>query len=109
MNDNLTSKNIVKVKLFSSVTLSLLLAVAMVTQAPAQTILIDDFNDGDADGWTTFDWTVEQPWGPGTIEVGRTGAYHFESTGIVPDSGGGNPSVLGARWEPALLQRHFVT
>jgi protocatechuate 3,4-dioxygenase beta subunit len=100
MNSEITINNIGKARVAGLIGLGLLLVVALTTQAFSQTILIDDFNDGNADGWTTFDWTVDQPWGPGTFDVG-SGALHLEGAGLVPDSGGGYPSVLGARWEPA--------
>ncbi len=33
--------------------------------------LIDNFNDGDDDGWSHMDLTAGEPWGPATIDVVR--------------------------------------
>jgi protocatechuate 3,4-dioxygenase beta subunit len=74
-----------------------------VFQAPERTpdrILIDDFNDGNTDGWTIFDWTIEQSWGPGTFDTSSR-VFNLEGAGLVPDIWGGDSSVLGAHWEPA--------
>ena len=72
---------------------------AITFDATAQRILIDDFNDGVADGWTTIDSTIGQPYGPGTFDA-SSGAYHFESGGEITDEvpGGG---FLAATWEPS--------
>src|SRR5262245_37000078 len=55
----------------------------VVPAASGQSILIDDFNDGDDLGWSThFDTTVA-PWGPVTFDA-RTGVYHWTSAGVIP-------------------------
>jgi protocatechuate 3,4-dioxygenase beta subunit len=96
MNSEITITNIAKIRFAGFIGLGLLLVAALATRAFSQTILIDDFDDGNADGWTTFDNSAGELWGPGTIEVSRTGAYHFESAGSVP---GGQASPLGASWD----------
>ncbi len=54
------------------------------TLSSAETILIDDFNDGNDDGWTRVDSNMfGQPWGPGIFDV-SSGAYHLGTTGRVP-------------------------
>ena len=45
--------------------------------------LIDDFNDGNDDGWTRFDGSAAEPWGPGTYDA-SSGAYHLLGGGVVP-------------------------
>ncbi|MEJ2705455.1 MAG: hypothetical protein P8Z79_23690, partial [Sedimentisphaerales bacterium] len=96
MNREITIINITKGRVAGLISLGLLLVVALATQAFSQTILIDDFNDGDADGWTTRDASVGQSWGPGTIEVSPSGAFHLESAALVP---GGLASPLSASWD----------
>jgi protocatechuate 3,4-dioxygenase beta subunit len=58
-------------------------------------ILIDDFNDGDADGWTKIDMTEGQPYGPGTYDA-SSGAFHLEGGGLVQE---GDISILAALWD----------
>jgi len=72
-----------------------------VFQAPKRTpnrILIDNFNDGNADGWTTNDKSIGELWGPGTFDT-NSGAFHFEGAGLVPVNRWGFPSVLAAVWD----------
>ncbi|MCK4341042.1 MAG: hypothetical protein KAY37_04885 [Phycisphaerae bacterium] len=45
--------------------------------------LIDDFDDGNDDGWTHFDTLEGTPWGPGIFDAG-TGEYVLASGGVVP-------------------------
>lgn len=51
----------------------------------AQMMLIDDFNDGNDEGWTHIDSNDGQPWGPGSFDA-SSGAYHLSTPGIVPTS-----------------------
>ena len=61
---------------------ALLLASAGI--ASAQWTLIDDFNDGNDEGWTRIDLLSEgEGGGPGIIEP-ESGAYHLHSTSSVP-------------------------
>jgi len=53
------------------------------THASAKLILVDDFNDGNDDGWTHMDSNVGDPWGPGIYDA-STGAYNLSTTGAVP-------------------------
>ena len=66
MDNNLWLAGVGRTNVTCSLRLSFLLVAALATQASSQTVLVDDFNDGNADGWTTFDSTVGQPYGPGT-------------------------------------------
>ncbi len=78
--------------------LTFLLVAALAMQAPAQSILIDDFNDGDANGWSIIDTTIGDPYGPGTFEVSRSGAYHFEGGGLI-NAGVPAGGALAALWD----------
>ena len=52
--------------------------------ASAETLLIDDFNDGNDDGWIQSDIPpFPLPWGPGIADASN-GAYRLQSTGVVP-------------------------
>ncbi len=59
------------------------------------TILVDDFNDGNDDGWTLFDSTTDDPWGPGTFDP-TSGEYHIYGAGVVPM---GEAGWMGAYWD----------
>jgi protocatechuate 3,4-dioxygenase beta subunit len=74
MNSEITITNIAKARVAGFIWLGLLLAVALTTQTFSQTILIDDFNDGNADGWTTLDASR----GRGTFLVTRSGALNLQ-------------------------------
>ena len=54
-----------------------------ITSASAETILIDDFSDGNDAGWTRIDSNAGQAWGPGTFDA-SSGAYQLGTTGEVP-------------------------
>jgi protocatechuate 3,4-dioxygenase beta subunit len=84
MHDNPPLANVRRDTLRRSPQLSIFLLAAIAAQATAQTILVDNFNDGIADGWTTVDSTVGQPYGPGTFDA-NIGAYHLEGGGLVPE------------------------
>ena len=76
-----------------------LLAITLgISQTAAETILIDDFNDGVADGWTVVDSTIGTPWGPGTMDVNGKGEYRFEGNGLVPHFTPGD-GFLGSLWD----------
>lgn len=49
----------------------------------AEMILIDDFNDGNDDGWTHMDSNEGKAWGPGIYDA-SSGEYHLGTTGTVP-------------------------
>lgn len=68
--------------------------LAFAAAAPAQ-VLIDDFNDGNDDGWMHLDGTLGTPSGPGIFDA-SSGAYHFQSTGPVPD---GEIGYLASFWD----------
>ncbi len=68
--------------------------------ASAQWTLIDDFNDGNDDGWTRLDGSAEEPWGPGTYDA-SSGAYHLLGGGEVPPGyGGWMASIWDASSDP---------
>ncbi len=79
--------------------LSLLAVTVLATPALAQTILVDDFNDTNLDGWITVDSTVGQSYGPGTFDASDA-ALSLGTTGAVPPGipGGG---FLASLWEPS--------
>jgi hypothetical protein len=83
MNRDLQSAIRWRVNMTHSFRVSVLLVAALATHAAAQPILIDDFNDGNADGWTTVVSTVGQPYGPGTFDA-SSGAYHLEGADLIP-------------------------
>ena len=68
--------------------MSCLVVCFLVTGLPVgalgQTVIpIDDFNDGNDEGWRRVDTTVGQPWGPGTFDA-SSGAYLLQGAGPVP-------------------------
>ena len=69
MNRELTLTNTVTAKVVGALGCVLLIVAIMAMQAHAQTILIDDFDDGDADGWSIIDTSIDEPWGPGTFDA----------------------------------------
>jgi protocatechuate 3,4-dioxygenase beta subunit len=95
MNDNFTLTNIGKARVTGLLGLSFVLVAALAIHAPAQTILIDDFNDGDANEWSIIDTTVGESWGPGTFGV-ISEAYHLEGGGLAQ---AGGSSALAAVWD----------
>jgi hypothetical protein len=46
-------------------------------------ILIDDFNDGNDEGWQRVDTTTGDAWGPGTFDA-SSGSYQLEGASAVP-------------------------
>ena len=56
---------------------------------------IDDFNDGNDDGWTHVSTAEGETWGPGSFDA-STGTYHLETTGLVPV---GQLGILGSVWD----------
>jgi protocatechuate 3,4-dioxygenase beta subunit len=96
MNSEITINNIAKARVAGLIGLGLLFVAALATQAFSQTILIDDFNDGNADGWTTRDRTVGRPWGPGTFDA-SSGAYQLEMASIAPGTPG--RGYLASFWD----------
>lgn len=56
-------------------------------------ILIDDFNDGNDDGWTRMDSNEGKAWGPGIYDA-SSGAYRLSTTGTVPGNAPGRGFLL---------------
>ncbi len=74
--------------------LGILLVAALTTQAPAETVLIDDFNDGNDDGWSHLD-LLPATYGPGIFDASSF-EYRLSSTGANPNPS--DPGVIGAAW-----------
>lgn len=73
-------------------------AIGLTLSANAH-VLIDDFDDGNDDGWTRYSVGVEgMPWGPPIFDAG-TGSYHLATTGAVPE---GVPAVLLSTWNESV-------
>ena len=73
-------------------------AIGLTLSANAQ-VLIDDFDDGNDDGWTRYSVGVEgMPWGPPIFDA-STGSYHLATTGAVPE---GVPAVLLSGWDESI-------
>ncbi len=49
----------------------------------SRTMLIDNFSDGDDDGWTYDDFTAGTPWGPAVYDA-SSGEYLIEAADLVP-------------------------
>ena len=69
------------------------------TYALVESMLIDDFNDGNDDGWTRADSNAGQAWGPG-IHDASSGAYQLMTTGVVPGNAPGRGFLLSV-WDPS--------
>ena len=86
--------------LIHSFRLSLLFGAVLATSASADSILIDDFNDGNDDGWMHIDSTVGRSWGPGVFQVEGHDAdkeYRLQGSGFVPLTEDG--AFLASQWE----------
>jgi hypothetical protein len=68
-------------------------------------IPIDNFNDGDDDGWSYFDSTAGTPWGPATYDP-TSGSYLLEAAGPVP-AFDPNVGTIVATWEGSRDRRRF--
>src|SRR4051812_36118636 len=71
------------IRKFSTIGSALLSVLLLTAGGHEGTILNDNFNDGDADGWDQNDFTVGSPGGPGIFSV-VDGEYVIESTGPIP-------------------------
>lgn len=66
------------------VALMALVAISCVNfSVSAETILVDDFTDGDATGWIPLDLLGGQPGGPGIYDA-SSGSLNIRSTDVVP-------------------------
>lgn len=83
-------------------------SVPMLTAtATAKTILIDDFSDGDDNGWAYADGTIGLPFGPGVFDA-TSGDYRLSTTGPVPSVELGNVASLWSASAAAQYQDGFV-
>ena len=73
----------------------LILAIGSRLPLSAQTILLDEFNDPNLDGWTAIDFSKGTSYGPGIFDA-SSGAMHFESSGDVPV---GEHGYMGLTWD----------
>ena len=75
--------------------------------AVGQAILIDNFDDGNDDGWTHRDMTVGEPWGPGNWDA-SDGSYRIESSDAVGfDEIGSLASTWDASLDPVFTHGHL--
>ncbi len=72
--------------------------------APVQAELIDDFNDGNDNGWSHFDGLEGTPWGP-TIYDASSGQYVISSTQPLPPLG--QTVVTGTFWTESIGDPSF--
>lgn len=77
-----------------------LLVLVATSTLQGQKILIDDFEDGNLDGWTTIDFSAGQPWGPGLFDVSG-GELRMAHTGSIPAPDGTpfSETALFALWD----------
>ena len=68
-----------------------LLSILWVTPATGQILAVDDFDDGNDDGWTHIDLIGNEPFGPGVYDA-SSGAYRLSSTSTISDL-----DMLGSR------------
>ena len=84
----------------SSAMLAACLLVCLTESCLAQTFLIDDFNDGNDDGWTTVNTNQLASWGPGLLDA-TSGAYQFSTPGSVPLTAPAR-GVMYAVWDQSI-------
>ena len=83
--------------ILSSLALGLLVGPATMLQGTV--ILIDDFDDGNDDGWHYADTTLSEPWGPGIYDP-NSGAYLLQGSGPV-DPNAPADGLLASAWLPS--------
>ncbi len=76
---------------------ALVLMLGLTSLAHGQVIPIDDFNDGNADGWTPIDTTIGEDFGPGTYDA-SSGEYLLQGGGPVPTDVP-TDGVLFSQWD----------
>src|SRR3990172_5161733 len=62
-----------------------------------EAVLIDNFNDGNDDGWSHIDNTTGSPWGPGIFDA-NSGSYTLATSGIVAEDPFFISDTLGSQW-----------
>ena len=79
-------------------------ALLVATSAWAESVLIDDFDDGNLDGWEHLDSTRGQPYGPATFSAASK-AFQLQGGGIIrKDVPGGG--FLGSIWEASSDEQY---
>lgn len=72
-------------KLRSRIVAACFLAAAMCVGASADAVLIDNFDDGNDNGWSHIDNTTGNPWGPGIFDA-SSGSYTLATTGTLSEA-----------------------
>jgi hypothetical protein len=81
----------------------------MCSTVSADTSFVDDFNDGNDNGWQRTDTTIGQAWGPGTFDA-SSGAYQLRGAGNVPTGQEGILlSLYGGSTNPAFKDGYLRT
>jgi hypothetical protein len=102
------------------ITMVVMLMLFATSRSAAELALLDDFNDGNDDGWFRVDdLNVGKPWGPGIYDA-SSGAYHLETTGPLPLADPvlfppGDPIIydpldsglVAAVWLPSTVDRQY--
>ncbi len=84
---------------FASTGLKLVVVVLLpLATACAETILIDDFNDGNDVGWRHFNYMPGPPVGPAVFDASST-AYQMKNGGSQPIN---TPHYMASAWEDSL-------
>ena len=82
----------------------ILVAAALAMPASAESILIDDFNDGNDDGWDHLDFIAGQPFGPAPGMTART-AWSFALCVETKETSGTSYSRSTSERRTASLQQ----
>ena len=72
-------------------------SAAVFRGASADTSLIDNFDDGDDNGWVHVDNTVLSPWGPGIFDASSDN-YTLATSGVVSEDPFGISDTLFSEW-----------
>lgn len=70
-------------KRLGNVLTAIVSVLSLAATAGAQWVLIDDFNDGNDEGWTHHDLLTGTPWGPTNYDA-TSFEYHISSTASIP-------------------------
>lgn len=70
-------------KRLGNVLTAIVSVLSLAATAGAQWVLIDDFNDGNDEGWTHHDLLAGTPWGPTNYDASSF-EYHISSTASIP-------------------------
>ena len=93
------SARVLKANVSGSLRLGVFLTAAMASLAYGQTILIDDFNDGNDDGWKHIDLIADAPHGPAIFDASSR-EYRLTSTHANEDPRSFNQ--FGTAWNASV-------